>query len=85
MIIKHRITVLSSLYYFFLHRLPQLAEHTLNTRTSAGQAAMQSSREPGHPPDPPDPFPFLVYIGSSVDSSEELSEHVEGGVSHVAS
>ena len=44
--------LLLSLYYFLVHLLPQLAAHTLS-----GQAVMQSSSVPGHPPGalPPDP------------------------------
>ena len=47
--------VFSSLHYFLLHLLPQVAEHTLNTGTSEGQASMQASNDPGH--DPLEAFP----------------------------
>ena len=55
-IIVFLILIWSWLYYFLLHRLLQVAAHALNARTSEGQAAMQSSRDPGHPSEPPAPF-----------------------------
>ena len=64
-----------SLYYFLVHLLPQVAAHTLS-----GQAVMQSSSEPGHPPVPPrvyiiegflPPFlPLLPLPGATSTDSE---------------
>ena len=74
-----------SLYYFLVHLLPQLAAHTLS-----GQAVMQSSSDPGHPPDPPRvyiiegvlppflsllPLPGATTATTSTDSTDSESPH----------
>ena len=51
--IKVRARLLLSLFYFLEHLLEQLWTQTLKILMFEGQAAIQSSREPGQFPPPP--------------------------------